>query len=88
MRILSGFRWESAQGLREQVDIRSIDLDLRSEDDIFETVSREVNIYFRLVTADTCLKKIDDIIVLRSAGVTPGARRRWLRPGWGAGSCC
>ena len=56
-----GYRWESAQGFEGAGDIRSIDLDLRSEDDIFETVSREVNIYFRLVTADTCRKKIDDM---------------------------
>ena len=59
-RYLVGYRWESAQGFQGAGDIRSINLDIRSEDDIFEIVSREVNIYFRLVTADTCREKIDE----------------------------
>lgn len=59
-RYYAGYRWESAQGFEGAGDIRSIGLVLRSEDDIFETVGCEVNIYFTLVTADTCREKIDD----------------------------
>lgn len=56
------YHWSPEAGFKELSDVKAIHLmaclkDKRSKD----AVTKVINVTFRLVTADTCLKKIDDM---------------------------
>lgn len=56
------YHWSSEAGFKGLSDVKAIHLmarlkDKRSKD----VVTKVINVTFRLVTADTCLKKIDDM---------------------------